>query len=146
MDNAAQCARCIHTWYWVKVQQSQKSQLQLARRSDERLINDDLCSSSCLFCTLTLLHNPATRLLLMSPKGWRPAAGALGERAGRLQTQVEGVQQSSQVALTPGRTYPAARFSARAPLLVPCRLLLTCLSAESSWDFNHSLFPFAWLC
>ncbi len=36
-----------------------------------------------------------------------------------LQTQFEGVQQSPQLALTPGLTYPAARFSARAPLLVP---------------------------
>ena len=39
--------------------------------------------SSCLFCVLTLLHDPATCLLAVSVKGWRAAAGALrGEELG----------------------------------------------------------------
>lgn len=100
--------------------------------SEERPPHRDRCRPSCFFCTLPLLHDPVTCLLLMSPKGWRAAAVALGEGAERLLRQFEGVQQCPQLALAPKRTDPAARLSARAPLLVPCRLLLTCLSAESS--------------
>jgi len=49
--------------------------LQLSENSAERLVLGqkppcrDRCKSSCLFCTLTLLHDPATCLLIMSPKG-----------------------------------------------------------------------------
>ena len=95
--------------------------------------------SSCLFCVLTLLHDPATCLLVVSAKGWRAAESALG---GESLAPADTVQGSPHLALTAVLTHSILPANTSAGILLPYPDVP--YSRKLLRYFNHSLLPFAW--